>query len=669
MKSVAWSMALMLGAALCADASPLTFDFPALSRRVHVAPAASVAPPLKPAPPSPLYVVHPMFDQLDGAFAVGSNQCGVLVFAVRRDPVPPACADLFDARRVVFRLDVPAGYEFVDATCAAPDTVQRTTLSNGVQAVSFRLRSAFYAPSPARAGGRRFGVMLRSFAPTSNAVLRVTAGTDDAAAPAPVPCEVRLLPMPPVRAVAPRTFAFGVYPEARCYNFPTVRANRLFAEFLRDAGVTWIIPSFPPDTLNGSAADLIALWRQHGIRRITPDASMFLANGYQAVSDITPRAEDCFVAADGQPLGRDVLCPAAIYEERPVFAQGVLPNLKTLLAECDGIWCNWEPFVYRTKGCFCSGCRRRFAAFAGVAEDVLAEEWPAGLLPGGRFFEAACRFRSAEHGKVVQTIARHVMAMTSTTNACGFIPGICWSEVSPGWQTRWYSSEARADAFMPALTWVNPFGPYIRWDRTKPYDGVDGQTVSTLLVAEAVRRQVDADYPPAGSRRLLAFPYGLIGSDWLAQPEWLRIAAAASFFAGWDAVVPWRYPEGADARYWAAFAEAAAWAAAAEDALMDARPVADVLAHPVAPVPTRPSLDIWYLPRGPVPLFQQRVFASPTRRVLVVFNFSDTQTVAFTVDSPAYPGVHHLPPCSVRVFTIQSAPSKTSSGGGLAGVL
>ena len=628
-------------------AAALTFDFPSLS-----ATAFNGSAPARPAAdPAPVFFSHPVFERLDQSFAIASNQCGVLVLAARRDPVPSDRTDACDWKSLTYRVTIPDGFEFVDATCAEPSSVKRKAVSDGATEVSFRLRSRVFLPPTAVKGGGRFGLALRAVKGASG-LLSICADVPGATN-APL-LAVKLLTIPSIQASTPRRFGVGAYPDAASHYFPTAAGDQAFADQLRSAGVNWLIPPRPVVKQEGGLSNRLARWRAAGIRRITPDASGVLANGYSLKAKVLPRVNDLFIGADppDKPLGRTVLCPAAIHEEREIFVRGALPELKDLTAGCDGFWCNWEPFVFRTKGCFCSACRARFAAFTGLEEEVVAADWPAGLLPGGRWFADGCRFRRAEHAKVVQTIVRCVKDWLPP-DACGFIPGVCWGDLASGWQSRWYCSEASIGDSMAELDWVNPFGPYVHWDSAKPFDGKDGAMLATFFAAREVRCQVDRDNPPAGSKKLMAFPYGLIGDTWLTQPEWIRMAQEVFFWLGWDASIPWRFPEGADARYWQAFAEASDHIAKYEDLRVGALVTDEVLARPAVDVPTR-ALGMWYLTRKPQSLFQQVVFKSSNgRRFVVVFNFSDTRSLSFTLDpSFRYPSGRRLSilPCTLQIF-------------------
>ncbi|MGN0853656.1 MAG: hypothetical protein ACI4Q3_09825 [Kiritimatiellia bacterium] len=633
-------------ATVCLLAAALTFDFPSLSAAAFNRPV----PPCPAADPAPIRFSHPVFEKLDGAFAIASNRCGVIVFAARRDPVPADRADAFDWKAATYRLTLPRGFAFVDASCAAPSSVAVRTGPDGETEVSFRLRSRQFMPPAAAQGGCRFGVAIRAEGGGAGR-LRLCAQVPGVAGPPPV-CAVDLFTVPFRSSASPRGFGVGAYLDARCHYFPTAAGDRAFADLLQAAGVNWLIP-VPPVVRQeeGGLTNRMARWRRMGVRRITPDVSHVIANGYSVGTRKSPREADLFIGveAEGRPLGRGTLCPAAIYEEREIFSQGVLPELLKALAGGDGAWSNWEPFAFRTKGCFCAGCRARFAAFARVDEADLAADWPAALLPGGRWFAEGCRFRRIEHAKVVRTLARHV-ANARPADGCGFIPGVCWGDLAAGWTNRWYCSEASIGDCLADLAWVNPFGPYVRWDSSRPFDGRDGAMLATFLVAREVRRQVDADHPPAGSKKLMAFPLGLIGETWLTQPEWIRMAQETFFWLGWDASIPWRFPEGADARYWRAFAEASDHIARHEDLRRGARLTDEILVRPTCDVPTR-SPGMWYLPREPQSLFQQLVFRTPSgSRFAVVFNFSDVSAIPFDVVGASPGRAGRVPPCSVLVL-------------------
>jgi len=579
-------------------------------------------------------------------FALGAGQCGVLAFSSSR---PAAC----DGRRIVCRLYVPRGFVFLDASAADPASTVVAPAPDGGTDVSFRFRVPDAAPA-ACGGAGEWGVLLRADAPlwtrgelTAALDCDVAAADDLEAAPrASEPVRVTLETHPAARARAPKRYANGIFPHPGACTFPTARGNRAFAALLRDMGVTWIVPDMAAIRDDPS---LVPLWRAHGIRRITPDISPLIANGYQSAL-LPPGEGERFVTSDENVTVPSVTwCPSAILATNGTFATRFTPMLAQALAGCDGAWSNWEPYELRRKGCFCARCRARFAACAGLAASDLDAGWPFELLPGGKWYEAGRRFRSAEHARVVGSIARATAAVTGT-GGTGFIPGIYWPDVAPGGDTRWYCSEARAAEYLPSLAWLNPFGPYVhrRPDETPE----EGQALVSFSVAEAVRRTCDGKAPHV---KLLAFPLGYFTPDWQLRPEWLELSLAAFFFNRWDAAVPWRFPAGLDARYLRALAAANTLAATWEDALAAARPDPAIRVRADAwCARTRAAPNARYLPGArDVPLLRCTGYDLGDRILAAVFNFSETQAVDFTLEAPSAGAPRHLSlgPCRHRVWT------------------
>ena len=546
--------------------------------------------------PTPVVLELPFGGYFDGAFHIGSGQAGVPVFSWRTnldEETPPG--------RFGCRIALPPGFAFVDASHADPATVAVACGTNGESVVTYRVASR--PPRIGREGGEMFGVAVRADgAAGAEGTMKVVAEVDGRVASAPV--SLRLVAVGPVRAgKAPARYANAAYLGGAYAEFPG-EGNRALARTLCDAGVTWLLPSAAAVTNN---PPLVAMWREEGMRRVTPDGSCFIANGFNS--------------------GRRVFCPCELYrEDSPVRAE-LRGMFKKALKGCDGMWSNWEPYSHTGRRRLCRRCKEAEKGLDAKERD---------------------RLRSAEHGRVVQAVAEDVAAATDP--AVGFIPGIYWPELGPGHEGFDFTREIRAQDYAKSLLFLNAFGPYVRCNTSARFVPEPGRAVAYFVVAREVMRQVEEDYPPDVRPALMAFPLGLSGMDWASRPEWLELALDSFFFNGWGCAAPWSFPSGGDARFLAAFARATELAAKWEDFVWNgARADGAAKVRPRGRVGSRPWVDRTYLAeQRDVPLIQHAVWEKGGERVVAVFNFSETASAVCDVTILKRSETVHLPPLSCR---------------------
>ncbi len=402
--------------------------------------------------------------------------------------------------------------------------------------------------------------------------------------------------------------------------------NAFMARFFEDAGVRWII--------GAPTGNMLEMWRKHGIDVVTPEL-YYIANGFR-IGDPKKRPESDkfkYLGANAHGDLEMATCPAAIYEKRPYFQENIRKYLADNLKGVDGLWANWEPYMFSGKGCFCDHCRENFAKFVNVPLEQMKTEWPDELSRGKKYCEQAVRFRSLEHAKLVRTIDEVVIELTGGEKSFGFIPGIAWIEMASCWRSIPAGKEVHQSDYAADLRWIDPWGPYPCWDSQAPYVYRKANNLSTFIAARDVRAQVNQDYPADKRPKLLAFPHGIQCSAWVTQPEAMEMDLNSFFFNGFEAAALYIFPRGYDNRYWAAFARACELAGTYEDFVFEGRRIDNqVSLTPRAPYAMNASKVTSYLPEiTDVPMLQHVAYEKDGKIIVPVFNFWEKGSAFFSM--------------------------------------
>ena len=483
---------------------------------------------------APLRIGVQISDFLDGRFALPAGQ--VMAMCVNIVPLRPG---KWNPRCVKLRFELPDGVKAVDWT---------RNFSIG----GFSHWNSSY-------------VLLEATGPVGVAGTgRIAATYDDGKekfdfSSKPIRFEI----VSTIRVQAPARYRNGVF-TVRSFAFADPASAERYTASLADYGCRWVIPGMD------DAYPALPVWRKYGMW-VTPYANC-CANGYK-VGDRAVQPEDQYVVAGtnpflkGIPPANDRICPLAVAERSAYYRTKVEPLLARRLAGTDGMWSNWEPYMFEGVGCCCDRCRKAFAEYVGKGEAEIAATWPTNVLKGGVWAKEAVRFRSICHGKAVRTIAESVRKATND-GPVGFMPAVHFEQMMANWRTRKPLPEAQEIDYAGSLKWIQPWGPYVPWFTDKLYCRERGKYVNHCLVAAAVRKGVDRDYPLPNRPKLLAGPQGTC-DGWLTQPENFKMAFDAYFFNRYEGCAPWMFPVGADARFWKAFADATALAARYEPIVWD----------------------------------------------------------------------------------------------------
>jgi hypothetical protein len=315
-------------------------------------------------------------------------------------------------------------------------------------------------------------------------------------------------------------------------------------------------------------------------------------------------------------------CPLAVIEERAFFMTNtVAKEIREFLKGSDGMWANWEPYMFKSRGCGCVKCKAGFAKWSAETGGTLEE------------------YRSKIHGDLIRVLDRHVRAATGGESSLGFIPGISWREMASVWRSSNPSPESRPIDYAGDLKWINPWGPYVGWNAQMPYAYRKRGPLAHFIAAKDIRAQTDRDFTAPNRPRLISFPHGMQGLDWVTQPEHLEMALDSFFFNGWEASVVYYFPQGLDARYWRAFAQATTRAAKCEAFVMDGVKTTEKCSLNVVAEYAAPSSYVTtYLPQYKnVALLQHLSFDLDGARMVCVFNFWDRGEAFFRLHAKGLP--------------------------------
>lgn len=551
---------------------------------------------------------------LDGRFAIAQNQAGLLCCEWKATDRNRR----WDFAKFLFSLSLPAGVEFIDAVIADPKTVTQATNPDGSTVVTFVPKKGLIEIDPGKIWlHRQFGILLRSARPAGTELGRfeVSLAYDGESVADSVSLD--LFTVETIRTERPTRYLNGFHPSKYQAMFARPEANAAFASSVVAAGAR--LAQVRGEAVN---AEVLAAWRAAGLKMILPEAFAIFQNAYWWDDGRNAPPEDKFVPQGGlgrfaNYINKYALCPKTIIERRPFFVTNIVPKIRRMIAGGDGTSVNWEPGMFRKRGCFCEKCAAELAAFAGAPED----------------------YRSREHAKMVKVIDEIIREAAGGEKSAGFVPEITWREVNSMWRANDPSPETRPIDYAGELEWILPWGPYYGWDAGTPYLYQKRGPVIHFVAAKDVREQVNRDYPLPRRPKLIGFPNG-IQNRWLGQPEWIEMALDSYFFNGWEAAAPYFFPDGYDARYWAAFARATGRAARYERYVWDGMRVDGSVTLKPVPEYAAPCRTVTaYLPgvTDVSPLLHAAYELDGTR-IVAVFNFWEKGAAFFDLRATGLSG-------------------------------
>ena len=546
----------------------------------------------------------------ESSFAIGEGQSGYITWEWKRRPdFTP-----LSARETRFELTLPKGFEMVGINFANAKTICREALPDGGTRIAFAPGGRNAAPKTTYERRSQMGAVIRATGPVgTEGVGTLRAVKKDGSSYSTV-AETRFFTVPKVVAKVPRDYTTGILPVMDPFDDDEAAAASLTRTIV-EAGARWIVTGAKP---------WVKHWRAAGATILT-DTEWPMRDGYFVGPPQGRPEEDKFRTTPNNWNGGCLVCPSAVYEERPFFMTNTVPWLNRILKDYDGIWANWEPYKYfGESACMCDTCRRKFAEYVGVSEEEMKKDWPKELRSGGKWGDRIAAFRAREHGRLVKTVDKYVRAATGGEKSVGFMPGISWGQISSTWRSRHNSPEVCHLEYAGSLKWLEPWGPYPRWDNASPYFHREGGGfLECFLAARDAKEQVARDYPPERRPKLQAFPQGYQCGG-IIQPEQMEIELDSFFFNGWESAVLYHFPGGYDARYWRALANATERAAKYEDFVVRGERVDGKVGFAVDPKTDRKVKNpCGFIDLPEASLVQHAAYRLNGKLIVAVFNFRE----------------------------------------------
>jgi hypothetical protein len=347
---------------------------------------------------------------------------------------------------------------------------------------------------------------------------------------------------PGLPAVAPpKLFRSGIHP------FLIWSASRPetvagFGQTCRQVGLNCV--HCPPSALGDELG-------RRGFERFTQP----LANGYTMGGD-KPDAV-AYRDMEGKPVP-GAICPTEVYRRGAYFQSAIVGDMlrKLLVTErrADQLMCNWEPYMYVGKGCFCDRCKAEFQQFSKLPAADVDATWPRTVA--SQHAEVLRAFRRWQHAQFVATVEETVQALGKEAGReMHFIPELHYVNLTADWAKLGDSAEFAAVDYLDKLAAVNAWGPYNWYVFGRgPYEYVRGLHLNchatALQVRDFLRERLPADRQPA----LYAFPYGTY--EGATEPEAIAFELLTYFLDGYRGALVYLFPGGYDARHWLALGDA-----------------------------------------------------------------------------------------------------------------
>ncbi|MHC4872230.1 MAG: hypothetical protein ACYTFY_10330, partial [Planctomycetota bacterium] len=329
---------------------------------------------------------------------------------------------------------------------------------------------------------------------------------------------------------------------AREANYTEPSAVNAFVEFYSKTGMNSIHGRLP-DPLSKKLA-------KNNIKRYAQP--YFLCNGYRLGQKKKPE-NVLFMLADGtyRTSPREAICPIEVYTEGSYFKDAIIPYIREYLIDkdyCDSIMANWELHAYDYKGCFCERCKAEFIKQSKLPGGEIEKEWPQNIIV--KYRSPWVKFRSWQHAKMVRVIEKTVQKVGKEAGKDShFIPEIAWGSLTEGGRDHYLQYDPRD--YLKDLPVIEPWGPYIFFDVTRPYIYNTGIHLITYEAGKSIRSYVDKHLK--GSKKtsdLIAFPHGFQCNTWITEPEAISFEMLGYLLNGWNGTFLYYVPRGYDARYW-----------------------------------------------------------------------------------------------------------------------
>ena len=520
----------------------------------------------------------------------------------------------------MFFLCLPEGFKII---ASRPDNPMVRYANNtwkvDVSGLQARAPSTYYSVT-----GCVVNLQIESTLPASEKCRRARYWIEDGAWKSPVETfELKILA--PLKAARPKRFQSGFF-FLNDVAYEGYGATS-FTEFLNTTGFN--CANYVP---SGIGSEM----RKNGYK-IYGEA---VANGYR-IGPNPKSPEALFRLADGKPYltpgNIENICPSEVYKHGRYYTEKVMPGFEKNLETLDHFMANWEPFMFDNKGCFCERCREEFIRYTQADPDEIRAVWGAKLL-GSKWYDTWVKFRSWQHGKLVQTLDETLAGLGKKHGKeSHFIPMISYTcMIIP-------SQHAQYDVldYMDKLKIIEPWGPYVYHRFSEPYQYFCGWNLITWIAAEKMA-EFPAKYIRDQAKRpkLIALPHGYQGNDWVTEPELIALETLGFFLNRFEGSFAYLFPSGYDYRYWRAMAEANQIIADYETIVLDGKnitPQVQVIPASGLPKPNLPLATVSWNDYSTIPevrtasLLQHRAYQKDNDTVVAVGNFWKYGDAFFTL--------------------------------------
>ncbi len=413
------------------------------------------------------------------------------------------------------------------------------------------------------------------------------------------------------QATAPVKFLSGAV-LGRDYDFKVPENQQKLVDF-------YVSKGFNAIHIGGAVSGLMSRLGDKGVKRFAQP--YWLVNGYRLGQGDKPDKVK-FQLVDGE-YDAQAICPVAVYRPNEYFREQIEAPLRKLLVTdrvADGIMPNWEPYMYKFKGCFCSLCKQEFILHSKLPAKQIESEWPNEIV--GKYRGAWIKFRAWQHGRMMHTLEQTVQRVGKEAGLdAHFIPEIATLSLTE--EGRSHFEQVDPLEYIDSLKMIEPWGPYV--DNYSYPGNYYYQTGAHLIMDVKTREVVDfieRHIPDAKKRpQLIGFPHASQGSFGMAEPEGIAFDTLCLYINGWQGSFAYHFPDGFDARYWNALAMANRAISRFEDLVEKGERQVSHSLEIVSPLPKLESAGGRYYQVDPESaLIFSREFSNEQQRLVVLGN-------------------------------------------------
>ncbi|OGV47759.1 MAG: hypothetical protein A2017_07205 [Lentisphaerae bacterium GWF2_44_16] len=393
------------------------------------------------------------------------------------------------------------------------------------------------------------------------------------------PMEFNIRIIPYINGKTPSLFETGIE-VGKDFDYQDRNNIGKLSAFYKDAGFNAIHCSFTPE----NAKEFF----NRNIKIYNPLPCF--CDGYRL--GIDPKPENAkFRFQDGtvpKLYGKyEAICPIEVYNEGPYFRESILKLIEDVLVKnkrASEIMPNWEPHMFNFKGCFCENCKKEFIKYSALSENEINAAWPKDIIL--KYRDIWVKFRSWQHARLVSTLEKNINDIGRKAGTDShFVPQIAWSFLTENGNKD--CQQYNPVDFIDDLPVLEPWGPYIFYDFSKPYVYNTGIHIRVFATARAIKDFVAEKVKDKSKQpKLIAMPHSFQCDTWVTEPEALAFDTLSFFLNGWEGSLAYYFPKGYDARYWNAMAKTNMLIAEYENYVFKGKRLDSFTVSPLTPLPS-----------------------------------------------------------------------------------